>query len=180
MKCLKTPINGLTLFEPQIYKDNRGYFYESYNEKKITEFLGFTKQFVQDNFSYSKKGVIRGIHFQEKPYEQAKLVSVLKGKVYDVAVDLRTESETYLKWYGVILSSRNKRMLYVPEGFGHAFLVLSRDAKFIYKTSNFYSKDHEKCILWNDNKININWPLNKYNIDHPIISSKDLLGIKYE
>ena len=175
MQECNTPIKGLMVFKPKIFKDSRGYFYEAYNEKLIENLLGFKKKFVQDNFSFSKKGVLRGIHYQKKPYEQAKLVSVLSGSVFDVAVDLRPKSKTYLQWYGILLSSRNKKTFYIPEGFGHGFLVLSQNAKFMYKTSNFYSKADEECIIWNDKKINIDWPLKKYNIKKPIISTKDLL-----
>ena len=176
MNYKKLKINGLLLLAPDKFVDERGFFMESYNQNTINSITGRNINFVQDNFSYSKKGVLRGVHFQQAPSQQAKLVRVSSGMVYDVAVDLRETSDTYLQWFGVILSSDNLKMLFIPEGFGHGFLTLSNSAKFIYKTSDFYSKKDERCIAWDDKKINIHWPYKEYGIHEPIISEKDQQG----
>lgn len=172
----KLEIPGIYLLKPERFTDERGFFSETYNKKKFDSLLGKNIDFVQDNFSESKKGVIRGIHFQEYPHSQAKLVRVSFGKVFDVAVDLRKDSQTYLKWVGVELSAENGYQLWIPEGFGHAFLTLSNVAHFAYKTSSFYDKDSERTILWNDPKIGINWP----EVSRVEISEKDLKGMNIE
>lgn len=164
----KTSIEGVYIIEPTVFGDNRGYFMETYqaNEFKVA---GIDYNFVQDNQSKSKKGVLRGLHFQyTKP--QGKLVRVIKGEVFDVAVDLRKESKTYGKWEGVILSEENKKQFFIPEGFAHGFLVLSDEAEFTYKCTEFYDGDDEGGILWNDPEIGIEWPINDLEI---ILSEKD-------
>lgn len=160
-------IEGLFLVEPLIFNDSRGYNFESYNENEFKA-AGLDMRFVQDNRSFSSKGVLRGLHYQ-KNYQQGKLVSVLQGEVFDVAVDLRENSETYWKWYGVVLSAENKKMLYVPEGFAHGFLVLSEVAEFSYKLSDFYHPEDESGIPWNDEMIGIKWPIQS---DTEVIVSK--------
>lgn len=157
------------IIEPSIFGDDRGYFMETYNKEEFNQ-AGLTMDFVQDNQSKSKKGVLRGLHFQKKN-PQGKLVRVLRGKVFDVGVDLRSESETYGEWKGVILSGENKKQFYVPEGFAHGFLVLSENATFAYKCTDFYHSDDEGGIIWDDEDVNIDWPLD--DIDEIILSEKD-------
>jgi dTDP-4-dehydrorhamnose 3,5-epimerase len=154
-KCLD--IEGLYTVEPKIYSDERGYNLETYNPKDFKE-AGLDMEFVQDNQSMSKQGVIRGLHFQ-KTYQQGKLVRVISGEVFDVAVDIREGSKTFGKWFGVVLSAKKKNMLYVPEGFAHGFLVLSEMAEFAYKLSDYYHPEDEGGILWNDKAIGIDWPI---------------------
>ncbi|MGF7118948.1 dTDP-4-dehydrorhamnose 3,5-epimerase [Methanobacterium oryzae] len=168
-KFIKTAIEGVYIIEPTVFGDDRGYFMETYHAEEFKN-AGLDIVFVQDNQSKSKKGVLRGLHFQyTKP--QGKLVRAIKGEVFDVAVDLRKDSETYGKWEGVILSEKNKKQFYVPEGFAHGFLVLSDEAEFTYKCTNFYDADDEGGILWNDPEININWPIE--DIGEIILSEKD-------
>ena len=150
-------IDGLRVIEPKVFKDERGYFYESYNYNDYAA-VGIMEQFVQDNQSSSSKGVLRGLHFQ-KNYPQAKLVRVIRGEVFDVAVDLREGSETYGKWFGLILSEENKKQLYVPKGFAHGFVVLSDYAEFAYKCTEFYHPGDDGGIVWNDPDIGIDWPI---------------------
>lgn len=163
IKVNKTFIDGVYVIEPAVHGDNRGYFMETYNLNDMKEF-GLNMTFVQDNQSMSSKGVLRGLHFQIN-YPQCKLVRVIKGEVFDVAVDLRKDSKTYGKWYGVILSAENKKQFLIPEGFAHGFLVLSDTAEFCYKVTDFYHANDEGGIAWNDPKINIEWPnvVGKYN-----------------
>ena len=156
IKVTKCPIEGLYIIEPVVHGDSRGYFMETYNLKDMTE-AGLDMNFVQDNQSMSVKGVLRGLHFQ-KEYPQGKLVRVIKGRVFDVAVDLRTESETYGKWYGVELTEENKKQFYISPGFAHGFLVLSNVAEFCYKCTDFYHPDDEGGLAWNDPEIGIVWP----------------------
>ena len=160
-------IPDVILVEPHSFSDDRGFFFESFKE---TDFFsnGIGKKFVQDNFSHSVHGVIRGLHFQKAPKAQAKLVTVLKGEIFDVAVDIRKNSPTYGKWVSEILSGDTHNLLYVPEGFAHGFCVISDDADVLYKVSNEYSQKHERSIIWNDPKLDIHWPIKK-----PIISNKD-------
>ena len=160
-------IPDVILIEPQSFSDDRGFFFESFKESDFFS-NGIDKKFVQDNFSHSVNGVIRGLHFQKVPKAQAKLVTVLKGKIFDVAVDIRKNSPTYGKWVSEILSGDTHNLLYVPEGFAHGFCVISDDADVLYKVSNEYSQEHERSIIWNDPKLNIQWPIKK-----PIISNKD-------
>ena len=160
-------IPDVILVEPQSFSDDRGFFFESFKESDFFS-NGIDKNFVQDNFSHSVNGVIRGFHFQKAPKAQAKLVTVLKGKIFDVAVDIRKNSPTYGKWVSEILSDDTHNLLYVPEGFAHGFCVISDEADVLYKVSNEYSQEHERSIIWNDPKLNIQWPITK-----PIISNKD-------
>lgn len=167
---IKTSIEGVTVIEPTVYGDSRGHFFESYNYEEFKE-NGLDMVFVQDNQSKSTKGVLRGLHYQTKK-PQGKLVRVIKGEVFDVAVDIRENSPTYGKWEGVVLSDENKKMFYVPEGFAHGFLVLSDEAEFVYKCTNFYDPTGEAGIIWNDTMIGIEWPLRE---DMEIkLSEKDL------
>ena len=156
IKVTKCPIEGLYIIEPAVHGDSRGYFMETYNQNDMHE-AGLDMVFVQDNQSMSVKGVLRGLHFQ-KQYPQGKLVRVIKGRVFDVAVDLRSESETYGKWYGVELTEENKKQFYISEGFAHGFLVLSETAEFCYKVTDFYHPGDEGGLAWNDPQIGIDWP----------------------
>ncbi|GAA0179307.1 dTDP-4-dehydrorhamnose 3,5-epimerase [Clostridium sediminicola] len=168
-KFTETPIKDVYVIEPTVFGDDRGYFMETYNYNDFKE-AGLDMVFVQDNQSMSTKGVLRGLHFQ-KDYPQGKLVRVIKGEVFDVAVDLREGSETYGKWYGVILSDENKKQFYIPEGFAHGFLVLSDEAEFCYKCTDFYHPGDEGGLIWNDPSIGIEWPLE--GIDEIKLSEKD-------
>jgi len=168
-KFINTKIKDLYIIEPTVFGDDRGYFMETYNYEEFKE-AGLDMVFVQDNQSKSKKGVLRGLHFQ-KEYSQGKLVRVLSGEVFDVAVDFRKNSETYGEWFGVILNEENKRQFYVPEGFAHGFLVTSDKAEFVYKCTNLYHPEFEGGIAWNDPDIGIEWPLE--NIEDVLLSEKD-------
>ncbi|MDF1673006.1 MAG: dTDP-4-dehydrorhamnose 3,5-epimerase [Vicingaceae bacterium] len=168
MNFLKTEIEGLLILEPSVFSDSRGCFFESYSKNKFSEH-GIETVFIQDNQSLSQKGVLRGLHFQNPPYAQAKLVSVIRGAVLDVAVDIRKKSPTYGCHVAIELSDANRRILYVPEGFAHGFLSLEDDTIFTYKCSNFYQKESENSLLWDDSVLNIDW-----GIDNPILSEKDL------
>ena len=169
MKVEKTFIKDLLIISPNVYTDERGYFSESYNKKDLAKILN--DEFVQDNESLSHKGVLRGFHFQEPPYAQAKLVRAITGSVLDVVIDLRKNSSTYGQHYKHILSAMNKTQLYVPKGFAHGFLVLEDNTIFSYKCSDFYNKDTERAILWDDKTLNIDW-----QIKTPIISEKDKIA----
>ncbi|MBB6624723.1 dTDP-4-dehydrorhamnose 3,5-epimerase [Clostridium gasigenes] len=166
---IETKIKDLYIIEPKVFGDERGYFIESYNKKAFYE-AGLTMEFVQDNESKSKKGVLRGMHFQTKN-TQGKLVRATQGEVYDVAVDLRKGSPTYGQWEGVLLTAENKKQFYVPEGFAHGFLVVSEVAIFNYKCTDFYSPEYDSGLLWNDKDVNIQWPLD--GIDEILLSEKD-------
>lgn len=168
-KFTETEIDGVFIIEPAVFGDHRGYFMETYNYEDFKK-AGLDMVFVQDNQSKSKRGVLRGLHFQN-PHSQGKLVRVISGKVFDVAVDLRKNSKTYGKWAGEILSSENKKQLYVPQGFAHGFLVLSEEAEFVYKCTDFYHPENEGSILWNDPQIGIEWPIE--GIDEILLSEKD-------
>ena len=170
MKIVETSFPGLLIIQPKVFEDNRGYFFESFNEKTLAE-QGFNQKFVQDNISKSKKGTIRGLHFQINPKAQGKLCQVIYGEVLDVAVDLRLGSPTFGKYYSIILSEENHIQLWIPPGFAHGFSVLSDYAIFHYKCTNFYDREHEKCIRFDDPDLNINW-----QVIHPIVSEKDKLG----
>ena len=154
-----TPLNipDVLLIEPKVFVDERGFFFESFNQSTFEEVVGRKIYFVQDNHSKSLKGVLRGLHYQIAPKAQGKLVRVVQGEVLDVVVDLRQSSPTFGKWVSAILSGANKKQLWIPEGFAHGFLTLSDTAEFLYKTTDFYSKEHEKCILWNDTTLDIDW-----------------------
>ena len=166
---IETKIKDLYIIEPKVFGDDRGYFIETYSKKDFYE-AGLTMEFVQDNESKSKKGVLRGMHFQTKN-TQGKLVRVTQGAVYDVAVDLRKGSPTYGQWEGILLSAENKKQFYVPEGFAHGFLVVSDEAVFNYKCTNFYSPEYDSGLLWNDEDVAIEWPLD--GIDEILLSEKD-------
>lgn len=168
-KFTNTKIEGMFLVEPAVFEDNRGYFMETYNENDFKD-AGYDLTFVQDNQSKSSKGVLRGLHLQVN-YPQGKLVRVIKGEVFDVGVDLRKDSDTYGEWFGAILSDENKKQLFIPEGFAHGFLVLSDEAEFVYKCTEFYHGDDEGGIKWDDPDIGIDWPLD--DIDEIILSDKD-------
>lgn len=170
MPFLSTPIKGLIIFEPQVWEDHRGYFFESYNRRTF-EAAGISADFVQDNQARSTYGVLRGLHFQKPPFEQAKLVRVTEGAVFDVAVDLRPDSPTRGRWYGIELSAENKRQLFVPRGFAHGYVVLSPTAEFCYKCDNFYSKDHDAGIRFDDPALQIEWPI---KLQDAVLSEKDL------
>ena len=174
MKVIATKIPDALIVEPKVFGDERGFFFESFNQKQFTELTGIEKAFVQDNHSLSSRGVLRGLHYQIKQ-PQGKLVRVVRGEVFDVAVDLRKSSETFGQWVGVNLSGENKRQFWVPEGFAHGFVVLSDEAEFLYKTTDYYSPDHERCIQWNDAELAIDW---QYT-DEPLVSEKDSKGMSF-
>jgi dTDP-4-dehydrorhamnose 3,5-epimerase len=172
MKATPLKIPDVILIEPKVFGDERGYFYESFNQTAFNQVIGYDIQFVQDNHSKSQKGVLRGLHYQLAPKAQGKLVRVIQGEVFDVAVDIRKDSPTFGQWVGEILSAENKRQLWIPEGFAHGFITQSETAEFLYKTTDYYAPEYERCIAWNDSEIGINWPLDQA----PILSSKDQLG----
>jgi dTDP-4-dehydrorhamnose 3,5-epimerase len=166
MKIITTSIEGILIIEPKIFKDNRGFFMETYNQKRYNAY-GINTTFVQDNLSYSLKNTLRGLHFQIK-HPQSKLVQVISGEIFDVAVDLRSGSATFGKWTGIHLSDENRRQMFIPKGFAHGFCVLSEFALFYYKCSDFYAPEDEGGIIWSDPDIGIEWP-----VENPIISEKD-------
>lgn len=169
MKITNTELEGLVVVEPPVFVDSRGYFFEVYNVRRFQ--LPHAKEFVQDNEAKSDKGVLRGLHFQDGEFAQGKLVRVVRGSVYDVAVDIRPDSETYGLWYGILLSGDNKKQLWIPRGFAHGYLVLENDTIFTYKCDNYYHKEAENGIRYDDPELSISWP----EIDVPfIISEKDL------
>lgn len=170
MEIIQTKLKGVVVFKPKVFEDARGYFLESYN-RQVFEAAGVDVEFVQDNQSLSQKGVLRGLHFQNPPHAQGKLVRVITGGVFDVAVDIRKDSETYGQWYGLDLTEENKWMMYIPPGFAHGFVTLRDNTIFSYKCSNFYNKASEDCLLWNDPEIGITW-----NTTDPLLSEKDLQG----
>ena len=171
MKINETPLKDLFVVEPTIFEDERGYFFEKFNEKKFEEATGMNGHFVQDNISKSSYGVLRGLHLQKGDHAQAKLVSCLEGKVWDVAVDLRQHSETFGQWFGIELNPENKFQLYIPRGFAHGFSVLSPTAVFAYKCDNYYNKESEGGLLFNDPELNIDWNIPESEI---VVSDKDL------
>src|SRR5574344_1864048 len=159
MNVIKTAIPDVLIFEPKVFGDERGFFFESFNHKLFEETVGYQVNFVQDNHSKSSKGVLRGLHYQLPPYAQGKLVRCVVGEVFDVAVDIRKSSPTFGQWVGVNLSAENKRQLWIPEGFAHGFVTLSDGAEFLYKTTNYYYPASEGCIIWNDPELSVKWPL---------------------
>lgn len=177
MKIISTEINDLFILEPEVFGDDRGYFFESYNKMKLDSLIGSVYTFVQDNESKSSYGVIRGLHYQLAPFSQAKLVRVLQGKVYDVAVDLRKNSPSFGNWVGVELSDENKRQFLIPKGFAHGFSVLSETAVFAYKCDEYYHPEAEAGIVFNDSSLNINWKVKDEDLK---VSSKDGLLSKFE
>lgn len=172
MKITPTKIPGVLVIEPQIYGDERGFFFESFNQKRFNDAVGYDVKFVQDNHSKSAKSVLRGLHYQLPPKAQGKLVRVVQGEVFDVAVDIRKGSPTYGQWVGVTLSAENKQQLWIPAGLAHGFLTLSDTAEFLYKTTDYYAQDHERSIRWDDPTLNIKWPLET----EPLLSEKDKIA----
>ena len=170
MKVTQLEISEVLLFEPALFEDDRGFFYESFNQKKFNNTLGLNINFVQDNHSSSKKGVLRGLHYQKKPFEQGKLIRVLSGEIFDVAVDIREQSPTFGKWISARLSSKNRKQLWIPEGFCHGFLTLSSYAEVLYKVTSFYNKDSEISFPYDSKEFSIKWPLSNKDI---IVSEKD-------
>ena len=168
MKVITTPLEGLLVLEPRVFGDERGFFYESFNARQFAEATGVVASFVQDNHSRSRRGVLRGLHYQiQQP--QGKLVRVTAGAVYDVAVDIRQGSPTFGRWYGAELSAENMRQMWIPAGFAHGFVVTSEHAEFLYKTTDYWAPEHERAILWNDPAVGIGWPLDVT----PTLSPKD-------
>lgn len=178
MKCIHTEIKDCVIIKPTVFEDNRGYFFESFNEQKFNQLTGLNIHFVQDNQAKSNRGILRGLHFQKGEHAQAKLVRVLQGKVIDVAVDLRKDSPTYLQHVAVELSAENNLQLFVPRGFAHGYSVLEDNTIFFYKCDNFYNKESEGGLFYADPKLNINWQLNE---DEVILSEKDklLMNVAY-
>lgn len=171
MKIIETSIPDVLIIEPKVFGDERGFFYESFNAAAFEAATGLKRQFVQDNHSKSQRGVLRGLHYQiQQP--QGKLVRVVAGEVFDVAVDLRRSSPSFGRWTGVLLNAENKRQLWIPEGFAHGFVVLSETAEFLYKTTDYYAPEHERSLLWNDPELHIDWPLDTL----PQLSAKDQAG----
>lgn len=175
MQVETTKIEGLLILQPNVFGDDRGWFMESFNQQQFAQALEKLKQavptFVQDNHSLSQKGVLRGLHYQNAPYGQGKLVRVVQGRAWDVAVDIRPDSATYGQWVGVELSAENKTMFWIPEGFAHGFLALEDNTQFLYKTTNYYNKESEGAIIWSDPTLAIEWPL--YEIENVLVSDKD-------
>ncbi len=173
MQVIPTAIPDVLIIEPKVFGDARGFFFESYNERAFAQATGLQLNFVQDNHSRSARGVLRGLHYQIRQ-PQGKLVRVVRGSVFDVAVDLRRSSPTFGRWVGVELSEDNHRQLWVPPGFGHGFVVTSESADFLYKTTDYYAPEHERCVLWNDPAIGIQWPVD----GEPQLSAKDRAGLR--
>lgn len=171
MKATPLAVPDIVLIEPKVFGDERGFFFESFNQTQFEQVIGRPVQFVQDNHSRSAKSVLRGLHYQTQQ-PQGKLVRVVQGEVFDVAVDLRRGSQSFGQWVGEVLSAENKRQLWIPEGFAHGFVVLSETADFLYKTTDYYAPAHERCILWNDPTLAIEWPAGI----EPILSAKDAQG----
>lgn len=169
MQAKQLAIGDVLLIEPKVFGDERGFFYESFNQRAFNEVTGLDVNFVQDNHSRSSKGVLRGLHYQLPPYAQGKLVRVVRGAVFDVAVDIRKSSPTFGKWVGEELSETNNRQMWIPPGCAHGFLVLTETAEFLYKTTDYYERSAERSIRWNDSTLNINWPL----VGAPVLSDKD-------
>lgn len=172
MKVTQTKLAGVLVIEPRVFGDERGFFFESFNQRAFDEAAGAHVDFVQDNHSKSSRNVLRGLHYQLPPKAQGKLVRVVQGEVFDVAVDLRKNSKTFGQWVGETLSAENKKQLWIPAGFAHGFLTLSETAEFLYKTTDYYSPEHERCIRWDDPELAIQWPL----FEDPVLSGKDLVG----
>ena len=173
MQARAFELPGLMLFEPKVFADDRGAFFESFNERAFREANGFAAPFVQDNHSVSRKGVLRGLHCQRHPHEQGKLVRVVAGAVFDVAVDIRVGSPTFGRWAGVELSAANRRQFWIPPGFAHGFLALEEGTEFVYKVTDYWDRESERTIRWNDPAIGIDWPLDG---KEPILSAKDAAG----
>jgi dTDP-4-dehydrorhamnose 3,5-epimerase len=175
LKVTPTAIPDVLILEPRVFGDSRGFFLESFNQDTFRQATGLDVNFVQDNHSRSRKGVLRGLHYQLPPHAQGKLVRVVRGSVFDVAVDIRRDSSTFGQWVGVELSEENHRQLWIPPGLAHGFLVTSESADFLYKTTAYYSPTHERCIAWNDPDLAVSWPL----AEDPTLSSKDTCGSRF-
>lgn len=175
MNVTRLAIPDVLLIEPKVFGDDRGFFFESYNQAQLEAVIGRPVSFVQDNHSRSARNVLRGLHYQIRQ-PQGKLVRVVAGEVFDVAVDIRKASPTFGQWVGEVLSAENKRQMWIPEGFAHGFLVLSESADFLYKTTDYYAPEHERCIAWNDSSLHIDWPLNAL----PSLSVKDAHGLRVD
>ncbi len=176
MKVTPLAISGMLLIEPKVFGDERGFFFESFNQRAFNEATGLELSFVQDNHSKSAKNVLRGLHYQLPPRAQGKLVRVISGEVFDVAVDIRQGSPSFGQWIGELLSSENKRQLWIPAGLAHGFLVLSESAEFLYKTTDYYAPECERCILWSDPDLAITWPLQ----GNPLLAAKDAQGAAFK
>jgi dTDP-4-dehydrorhamnose 3,5-epimerase len=176
MQVEQTKLPEVLLIKPKVFRDERGFFLESWNERSFTSAVGREVRFVQDNHSRSMRGVLRGLHYQADPMAQAKLITVMRGRIFDVAVDIRPDSATYGQWVGEELSDETREMLWIPEGFAHGFLVLSEFADVLYKTNNFYSPAHERCIRWDDAALDVQWPLAGMEI---IVAEKDRQGGRF-
>lgn len=175
MKVIPTNISDVLIIKPKVFGDERGFFFESFNKKLFEESTGIKPDFVQDNHSKSTKGVLRGLHYQIKQ-PQGKLVRVTNGEVYDIAVDIRKSSSTFGQWVGVVLSADNKQQLWIPEGFAHGFIVLSDTAEFLYKTTDYYAPEYERCIRWSDVDLSIDWRFS----GEPLVSEKDAQGVSFK
>jgi dTDP-4-dehydrorhamnose 3,5-epimerase len=175
MHIKQTKLSGVLLIKPRVFRDDRGFFLESWNKKAFDEAVGRTIEFVQDNHSRSVKGVLRGLHYQADPMAQAKLITVMRGSIFDVAVDIRPESPTFGQWVGEVLTDESREMLWIPEGLAHGFYVLSDFADVVYKTNNYYSPQHEKCIRWDEETLGVEWPGGQ----KPLVSPKDELGERF-
>ena len=176
MKVIETKIADVLILEPDVYGDERGFFFESFNEKLFNELTGLNYQFVQDNHSMSKKGVLRGLHYQLPPKAQGKLIRVITGEAFDVAIDLRQSSSTFGNWVGEVLSADNKKQVWIPEGFAHGFIALSESVELLYKTTDFYASELQQCIRWDDPDLNIAWPEGL----EPLLSPRDLQGCSFK
>jgi dTDP-4-dehydrorhamnose 3,5-epimerase len=174
MKVIQTAISDVLVLEPRFFGDERGFFFESFNRNAFRQATGLDPDFVQDNHSRSEKNVLRGLHYQVAPKAQGKLVRVVLGAVFDVAVDIRQDSPSFGRWVGETLSAENRKQMWIPPGFAHGFLTLTEAAEFLYKTTDYYAPDHERCIAWNDPDIGIEWPLAAAG---PILSGKDRNGV---
>jgi dTDP-4-dehydrorhamnose 3,5-epimerase len=179
MKATPTHLPEVLLIEPSVYSDDRGFFFESFNQKRFEEAVGYPVSFLQDNHSQSQQGVLRGLHYQQPPHAQGKLVRVIEGEVFDVAVDIRPNSQQFGQWVGIHLSAENKHQLWIPPGFAHGFLTLSERAQFLYKTTNYYAPSAERIIRWDDASLNIAWPLSLNPITVKV-SSRDLTGSSFQ
>jgi len=176
MKTISSTIPGVILLEPKVFCDSRGYLFESFNQKTFEEAIGLSPRFVQENHSKSIKGVLRGLHYQLPPKAQGKLVRVIHGEIFDAVVDIRKDSPTFGQWLGEMISADNKKQLWIPPGFAHGFLTLSETAEILYKATDFYAPECERCIAWNDPDIGIEWPLQS----QPITSERDQCGLLLE
>jgi len=173
MKARPLTIPDIILFEPKVFSDDRGFFFESFNQNDFEKIAGISPTFVQDNHSKSTKGVLRGLHYQLHPKAQGKLIRAIQGEIFDVVVDIRKDSPTFGQWHGEVLSADNKKQLWIPLGFAHGFLTLSESAEVLYKATDFYAPEFERCIAWNDTEIGIEWPIQ----NAPLLSGKDQAGV---